>query len=271
VKIQISKLKDKKVLITRPISQADDLIKVLQGAGAKVIHIPLIEIADPSDHYRALDSAISQLEIYDWLIFTSQNAVLKFFERLRVHNKIPPLPPLKKGGGEDLISPLPLWERPALSEVEGVRVRGHIAAIGATTKKILQAEGISNVILPQKDSYSAQGLIKALKHYDFREKRVLFPSAREILETLPAWLKKRGAKVDVVETYETILPANIDKTELVRLISTNKVDAVFFHSPSAVKNFIEVVGKKTAGDFKGAFYCIGPTTSATLKAQGLTT
>ena len=244
MKIQIAKLKDKKVLVTRPISQADDLIKVLQEAGAKVVHIPLIEIADPSDHFRALDSAISQLETYDWLIFTSQNAVLKFFERLR-----------------SLGSPLPLWER--------VRVRGHIAAIGATTKKILQAEGVSNVILPQKDSYSAQGLIKALKHYDFREKRILFPSAREILDALPAWLKKRGAKVDVVETYQTILPANIDKTELVKLISANKVDVVFFHSPSAVKNFIEVVGKKTAGDFKGAFYCIGPTTSATLKAQGL--
>ena len=238
-----SKFKGKRVLVTRPKHQAYELISRLKKSGAKVIHIPLIEIDDPHDHFRALDFAISRLDKYDWLVFTSQNAVLKFFQRFR-----------------SLGSPLPLWER--------ARVRGHIAAIGPTTKKILQAEGVSDVILPQKDSYSAQGLIKALRHYDFRDKHVLFPSAREILEALPAWLKKRGAKVDVVETYQTIIPKDIDKAKLQRLINSNKIDTVFFHSPSALKNFVRIVGRKAVFDFsrRATFRFIGGTTASAYKA-----
>ena len=77
-------------------------------------------------------------------------------------------------------------------------------------------------------------------------KRVLFPSAKNARETLPLWLKKQGAKLTKVEAYQTIMPKNIDRPRLKRLIKENKIDTVLFYSESAEKNFIKVIGKELA-------------------------
>ena len=51
----------KTVLITRPKGQGESFIAEFEGKGATVIHIPLIEIADPTDGYQALDEAIAAI------------------------------------------------------------------------------------------------------------------------------------------------------------------------------------------------------------------
>ena len=209
-----SHLKGKRVLVTRPKHQAKELIAELRRAGAKVIHIPLIEIADPSDKFRSLDRAISRLDKYDWLIFTSQNAVSKFFQRL------------------------------SLRGARRATWQSQFAAVGPSTSAALKRHGIRKVIVPQKDNYSADGLIDVLKKCDFRGKRVLFPSAKKARETLPAWLKKQGAKLDKVVAYQTIMPKNIDRARLRRLVREGKIDTILFYSESAEKNFRKIIGKK---------------------------
>jgi uroporphyrinogen III methyltransferase/synthase len=215
---EMDKLKGKTVLVTRPANRADAVTARLRRAGAKVIHIPLIEIADPSDNFKSLDRAIAQLEKYDWVIFTSQNGVEKFFARCRK------------------LFPLPLRER--------VRVRGRVAAVGPATAAALKKHGIRKVIIPRKNNYSADGLIGVLKKYELKGKRVLFPSAKKARETLPFWLKRRGARLTKAQAYQTVMPKKVDRVRLRKLIREDKSDFVMFHSESAEKNFWKIVRRR---------------------------
>src|ERR1700752_5442579 len=70
------------VVVTRAASQAGEFVAELGRYGAKVIICPTIEIAEP-ESYERLDEAIEHLYGYDWLIFTSTNAIEFFLRRLK--------------------------------------------------------------------------------------------------------------------------------------------------------------------------------------------
>jgi uroporphyrinogen-III synthase len=59
------------VAVTRP--EAGELGDRLTALGATVVHVPLIEIADPIDGGRALRGALARLDAFDWLVVTSAN------------------------------------------------------------------------------------------------------------------------------------------------------------------------------------------------------
>ena len=63
-----------KVLITRPRAQADDFAERLREAGFEPIYFPVIEIR-PIENNIELEKAIKNIEKYDWVVFTSANAV----------------------------------------------------------------------------------------------------------------------------------------------------------------------------------------------------
>src|SRR4051812_25018550 len=67
-------LKGIRVLVGRARHQAGSLSRELRKNGAKVIEVPFIEIRKPRS-FRQLDSALRNLESYDWLILTSVNGV----------------------------------------------------------------------------------------------------------------------------------------------------------------------------------------------------
>ena len=69
------------VLITRARAQSAQTTARLESLGASVIYCPTIEIAPPTS-WTALDASIKELEEYDWIVFTSANAVEFFFSRL---------------------------------------------------------------------------------------------------------------------------------------------------------------------------------------------
>lgn len=64
-------LRDRRVAITRP--EAGELGSRLAALGATVIHVPLIEVTDPSDGGAALRAALDRLAEFDWLVVTSAN------------------------------------------------------------------------------------------------------------------------------------------------------------------------------------------------------
>jgi len=78
-----SPLAGKRVVITRAESQSATLAAALRAHGAEVVSLPLIQILPPLD-YAPLDSALRSLSTFDWLVFTSQNAVTAVAERLAV-------------------------------------------------------------------------------------------------------------------------------------------------------------------------------------------
>ena len=231
-------LQRKTILVTRPLKQAAETIAEFERQGATVIHIPLIEIVDPSDHYCALDEAIKRLYEYQWLVFTSQNAVMQFFSR------------------------------PAAPCAEELTLR--VVAIGSTTEKLLRDLGIVNVVVA--DEATSPGLLDTLSSYDIKGKRVLFPRAKEGNDVVADGLRRIGAHVDVVEAYRTIFPRHFDRGYFVSLINEKKIDVVHVASPSAVRHFMIVIDEEKLKEKIASleFLAIGPTTADEVKRLGLT-
>jgi uroporphyrinogen III methyltransferase/synthase len=71
----------KRVLVTRPKHQANDLVSRLEKLGAVPVVLPTVEISDPPN-WQDVDRALHNLATYDWLVFTSANGVHALLRRL---------------------------------------------------------------------------------------------------------------------------------------------------------------------------------------------
>src|ERR1051326_2050494 len=74
-------LSGKTVVITRAASQSAELRSRLEELGARVIECPTIQIVPPKT-WKPVDDAIRRLNTYQWLLFTSANAVEQFMDRM---------------------------------------------------------------------------------------------------------------------------------------------------------------------------------------------
>jgi uroporphyrinogen III methyltransferase/synthase len=227
----------RRIVVTRAREQASALRRALQELGAQVIELPTIAVADPLS-WRGLDQAVARLHQYDWIVFTSANGVRKFFERLGAKQK-------------------------------DVRVlaSARLCAIGPATAQELKAHGLRADVVPEE--YRAEGIVRALKKYDLREKNILLPRARIARDVVPRSLARLGAKVDVVEAYRIVIPRESKK--LARQIFHNSPpEMVTFTSSSTVENFADLLGvsslKKTLSDISIA--SIGPITTRTIRRFG---
>jgi uroporphyrinogen-III synthase len=68
-------LAGRRIAVTRP--DAGELATFVAELGGEVVHVPLIEIADPADGGRALRQALLRLAAFDWLAVTSANGALR--------------------------------------------------------------------------------------------------------------------------------------------------------------------------------------------------
>jgi uroporphyrinogen-III synthase len=104
-------------------------------------------------------------------------------------------------------------------------------------------------------------------------KRVLLVRAKVARDVIPRELRKAGAAVDVIEAYETVVPKSSQRRLRAVLASKRKPHAITFTSSSTVKNFVSLLGlrsaraalKKTAPNRGVHAAAIGPVTSATLR------
>jgi uroporphyrinogen-III synthase len=229
-----------RVLVGRARHQAGALSSELRSLGATVIEIPFIEIRKPRS-FRSLDSALRNLDTYDWLILTSVNGVEAMWERM---NKLK----LTKANLATL----------------------HIAAIGPATKKAMEEKGIEVDVVPEE--YVAESVVRSLKNR-VKGERVLLVRAKVARDVIPQELRKAGADVSVVEAYETVVPLSSRKRLHAALKSPGRrPHVVTFTSSSTVRNFVELLGaneknKSSLQELKMA--SIGPVTSSTLHELGL--
>jgi uroporphyrinogen III methyltransferase/synthase len=227
----------KRVAITRAREQAGVLREELAALGAEVIEIPTIEIRPP-DSWEALDAAIRKLEDFHYLLVTSANGVRNFLARLAA-------------SGRDVRA------------LHGLT----IGAIGPATAAEFARTGVKVDLLPTE--YVAEGLLRALGDRDLRGKAFLIPRARVARDLVPRALEERGARVEVVEAYQTVTP-EISPEELRRLL-TPPPDAITFTSSSTATNFAKLLGEnRLAETLRGTVIAsIGPVTSQTLRRLGL--
>ena len=233
------------MLVGRARHQASALSAGLKELGAEVIEIPFIEIR-PARSYKPFDSALKKISRYDWLILTSVNGVEALEARLQSLKMSPQ----------------------ALAKL-------NIAAIGPSTRAAVEKLGLKVQIVPKQ--YVAESVVESLRG-KVDGKRVLLARAKVARDVIPSELRKMGARVDVVEAYETVVPKSSQK-EIRGLMSNPKLrpDVITFTSSSTARNFVQLSGGKTRGqecarhaDLNGIqFASIGPITSATLRELGL--
>jgi len=229
----VKPLAGKKILVGRAAKQASALSELLAQQGARVVEIPFIEIRPPKS-FRPLDEALRKLHRYDWLVLTSVNGVEVFFSRL---------------------------EKIDSADFSGLQV----AAIGPATRDAIEREGLPVQVMPRE--YVAESVVKALRGR-VRGQRVLLVRAKVARDVIPRQLRRAGARVDVVEAYQTVLPKS-SGPKLRRLLADAKrrPDAITFTSSSTVRNFVKLAGKSSLEGILLA--SIGPVTSATLRECGL--
>ena len=231
-------LAGKKILITRAREQSGDFAALLKKLGAEVIEFPTIQIVPPTT-WKGLDRAMDKLNSYDWIIFTSANGVILFFERLS-----------KKR--EDRYLPSDL----------------KVCAIGPATAHQLKVKGIRVDYVPKE--FVAEAMLKGFKEMVVKGKRILLARVKEARDVLPQGLREMGAEVDVVEVYRTIKPKGGAK-RLTQLLTDGGIDVITFTSSSTVTNFIDLLKKEDLKKLlKGiAIACIGPITAQTAKKLGM--
>jgi len=227
----------KTVVVTRTRQQASELVARLSALGAECLECPTIRVVPPDD-WSPLDQAIDSLETYDWLVLTSVNGVNFFFDRL--------------------------FERDRdVRALKNVRT----AAIGPATAKRLREFGFRADIVPE--TYRAESVIEAFKNEPLEGKKILLPRAKEARPILPVEVRKMGATVDEIASYQTEqVTENVE--ELVSRLEEHCVDVITFTSSSTVKNFKAALPseklEKLMDGVKTA--CIGPITASTAKELG---
>lgn len=218
-----------RIVVTRAKDQAAELSAKLRQLGAEAIEIPAIELA-PLEDYTDLDSRIDKLEQYDWIVFTSVNAVEFFIARLKACNRD--------------------WRA----------VRGRICAIGPATAQALQP--LIPELIPQ--DHSSEGIASAFKNFEMREARVLLPRASEAREVIPEALTALGATVDIVDTYRNVIPAQA-AARLKNLRA--KPTWITFTSGSTFRNWVAIAGLSSLEGVRIA--SIGRATSEVIRKHGL--
>ncbi len=230
-----------RVLVGRARHQASALSKGLKALGADVIEIPFIQIRKPRS-FKPLDVALERIAEYEWLILTSVNGV------------------------EVLSARMKRWKIQS-SQFEHLQ----IAAIGPATKTEIEKVGLKVAIMPEQ--YIAESVVESLRGR-VRGKRVLLARAKVARDVIPRELRKMSAIVDVVEAYETSVPASSRKRLLaVMKDPKRRPHVVTFTSSSTVRNFVALLGGRgrhstslRAGPpHMIQFASIGPITSSTMR------
>ena len=229
----------RRIVVTRTREQASQLSTRLLERGAEVLEIPTIRIMPPKNQDGILE-ALSGLNAYDWIVFTSPNGVSSFFDFF-----------FKKF--QDM------------RDIGGVR----IAAVGpATAAKLLQLH-LQVDLMPRE--YLASRIVDALSEYESIENlRILLLRAEVANPELPQLLEYKGAIVDDIACYQTV-PETEDLTGAAAELLESGADWITFTSSSTVENFharfdLPALLKKFPR-IKTA--SIGPETTKALEARGI--
>jgi uroporphyrinogen III methyltransferase/synthase len=223
-----------RVLVTRVQLPGSTLAAQLTEAGADVVEVPATRI-EPLDH-GPLRAAIAHLDAYDWVVFTSQNAVDLFWTVLRQQG----------------------LDSRALA---GLR----IAVVGPATADALAARGVAADVTPER--FVAEALLEALRgRHDIGDARVLYAAAEGARDVLPNGLRSAGATVDVLPLYRSVPdPASAQQMRAFTRDAT-ELSLATFTSASAVRSFAEAVGSATS---RVGAASIGPVTTAAAREAGL--
>ncbi len=240
-------LAGKRVLVTRTREQAGEFLRALTDAGAEPVIFPAVGFYPPMNR-APFDEALRSLERFDWLIFTSRNAVHAFSQRAAELN----------------IDLAGLGATPP--NLAGQK-RMHVAAVGPATADAASRAGFEVDFVAREFRGAA---LAAELGEQLAGKKVLLPRSDRAREDLPAALRAQKADVTDVIAYSTGMAKSPEPMEL-DMLRRGGVDIASFFSPSAFHNLAEIVGAESLRELNGkvVFAAIGPVTAEAIQEAGL--
>jgi uroporphyrinogen III methyltransferase/synthase len=225
----------KRVLITRPAQQAQEFARALYARGVEPILASTIAIVPPDD-VAAAHRAVDDLSSYRWVVFTSQNGVDAFFDRLA-----------------------------ALDSDARYIGATRVAAIGSKTSERLREFGVRADLVPA--AFVSEEIARALIQATHTGDRILIYRAQEARDVLSQMLEDAGRKPSVVAAYKTIFDVDPEFAQKVQ-----RSDVLTFTSASTVRGYVELLGGVVAAREAARnklIACIGPITAEAADEAGL--
>lgn len=232
----------KKILVTRTRSQASELVARLEELGADCFEFATIAL-EPPKSWEIFDQAIEVINQYDWLLFTSINAIQFFFSRL-----------FELGMDARVLNSL------------------KIGVVGSATEQELMKYGLKADLLP-KGEFTGKSLAKTLVKQGVQGKKIFLPRAAKANEALPRILTEAGAEVSIAPVYRNIRPQGREE-ELRKEFIENNINMITFTSSSTFTNFIYMLNPENDEELNQLLQgvhtaSIGPITSETIREKGL--
>ena len=231
-------LAGKRVVVTRALEQSQSLVDALRDAGAEAILLPLIAFA-PAENPAELDACLKNSARFDWVFFTSQNALRGVQERCAaLELSLPKI-------------------------LQGVK----IAAVGPATAEAVAAAGLSVNFVSR--IHTGVALAEELSA-ETQNKRVFLPRSDRANPDLIEVLNQNGWQVTPVVAYKTV-SSNADSSVALESLLHGDADATLFFSPSAVHHLRDLIGSQRFRDLsqQSIFVAIGPVSENALKAEGV--
>lgn len=229
-------LQGKTLLITKSKAEAEKSFHLLEENGAEIVYFPTIKVV-PLSNSPELNEALNMYGRFDYLVFTSTNAVEVFSEIVKKR-------------------------RLDLSKMK-------IAVVGKSTAEECENVGIHVDIIPEE--FSAEGLLYKFAEFDITNKNIIIPGSSLTRGELNMGLSELGAQVFSVPIYDVVInDLNNLKTEHHKI--QRKHPGVFiFTSPSSFGNFLKLMNISDADKFfgKSIICAIGTTTEKAIRDRGL--
>lgn len=201
------KLQGLRVWVTRPEHQAEALCEMIETQGGKAVRLPLLSIQPPQDVTPAR-SLLARVADFDWVIFTSINAVQQAL---------------------------------ALAPA-GARWPTRRVCIGAGTARALEEAGLGKGLVPESGS-SSEDVLALPPLQNLRGQRVLLVKGEGGRDLLPRTLAGRGAQLEQAEVYRRV-PAEIKPKQLETLVS--EIDAIVITSGEALEHLASLGSQRSA-------------------------
>lgn len=230
-------LAGRRIVLTRPAAQAGDFASTVEALGGIPVVAPAISIASP-DGWTVVDAALRRIGTYDWIVFTSANAVRALVDRAT-----------------------------AIGVRRDELGLSRLAAVGPTTARVIED------LLRPPDLVPSTHNADALGHelVDVAGARVLLPRGDLADDSLPQALRAHGAVPDTVVVYRTVPGDGL--ASIVDGICAASIDAVLFASASAV-HFVDAALAEAGVAVSDApvplpvAACLGSVTAVAARAVG---
>ena len=225
-------LAGRRVLVTRPAGQGDDISAAIRAAGASCLHVPVIEIGPPPS-WEPVDDCLRRLDTFDWIVFASANGVRSFVGRMRE------------------------------ARLDG-RALGtaRLAAIGPATRAELERSGLVCDLTP--DLFRSEAIAETLGLMP-SPARFLIVRANRGRDVMRPHLESRGHHVTEVCGYSS-QPVTVLSAAAAAAVEQSPVDWITVTSSLIAESVVRLFGPRLEG-WKVA--SLSPVTSATLRGCGV--